>query len=294
MKCIKVTPRGYCKGVVKAINLAKQARLDYPNQKITILGMLVHNQYVCEALKELSIDTIEDVNKTRLQLLDKVHEGVVLFTAHGVSEAVKEKAKNKGLICIDASCQDVIKTQNIVKEYLAKGYYIAYIGKNKHPEAEAVLSLSPKVMLIENKEQIQKLKSPLFVTNQTTMSQSDVAELFRQIKLVFPDASFCEEICQATAMRQNAIKQLPNVDALIVVGDARSNNSNRLAQIAKERGIQKVFLVDSFHDLKQKDFRQEDIVAVTAGASTPAYLVNQVIDWVEGRQPEAIDMSKII
>ena len=294
MKCIKVTPRGYCKGVVKAINLAKQARLDYPNQKITILGMLVHNQYVCEALKELSIDTIEDVNKTRLQLLDKVHEGVVLFTAHGVSEAVKEKAKNKGLICIDASCQDVIKTQNIVKEYLAKGYYIAYIGKNKHPEAEAVLSLSPKVLLIENKEQIQKLKSPLFVTNQTTMSQSDVAELFRQIKLVFPDASFCEEICQATAMRQNAIKQLPNVDALIVVGDARSNNSNRLAQIAKERGIQKVFLVDSFHDLKQKDFRQEDIVAVTAGASTPAYLVNQVIDWVEGRQPEAIDMSKII
>lgn len=294
MKCIKVTPRGYCKGVVKAINLAKQARLDYPNQKITILGMLVHNQYVCEALKELSIDTIEDVNKTRLQLLDKVHEGVVLFTAHGVSEAVKEKAKNKGLICIDASCQDVIKTQNIVKEYLAKSYYIAYIGKNKHPEAEAVLSLSPKVMLIENKEQIQKLKSPLFVTNQTTMSQSDVAELFRQIKLVFPDASFCEEICQATAMRQNAIKQLPNVDALIVVGDARSNNSNRLAQIAKERGIQKVFLVDSFHDLKQKDFRQEDIVAVTAGASTPAYLVNQVIDWVEGRQPEAIDMSKII
>lgn len=294
MKCIKVTPRGYCKGVVKAINLAKQARLDYPNQKITILGMLVHNQYVCEALKELSIDTIEDVNKTRLQLLDKVHEGVVLFTAHGVSEAVKEKAKNKGLICIDASCQDVIKTQNIVKEYLAKGYYIAYIGKNKHPEAEAVLSLSPKVLLIENKEQIQKLKSPLFVTNQTTMSQSDVAELFRQIKLAFPDARFCEEICQATAMRQNAIKQLPNVDALIVVGDARSNNSNRLAQIAKERGIQKVFLVDSFHDLKQKDFRQEDIVAVTAGASTPAYLVNQVIDWVEGRQPEAIDMSKII
>ena len=294
MKCIKVTPRGYCKGVVKAINLAKQARLDYPNQKITILGMLVHNQYVCEALKELSIDTIEDVNKTRLQLLDKVHEGVVLFTAHGVSEAVKEKAKNKGLICIDASCQDVIKTQNIVKEYLAKGYYIAYIGKNKHPEAEAVLSLSPKVMLIENKEQIQKLKSPLFVTNQTTMSQSDVAELFRQIKLAFPDARFCEEICQATAMRQNAIKQLPNVDALIVVGDARSNNSNRLAQIAKERGIQKVFLVDSFHDLKQKDFRQEDIVAVTAGASTPAYLVNQVIDWVEGSQPEAIDMSKII
>ncbi len=294
MKCIKVTPRGYCKGVVKAINLAKQARLDYPNQKITILGMLVHNQYVCEALKELSIDTIEDVNKTRLQLLDKVHEGVVLFTAHGVSEAVKEKAKNKGLICIDASCQDVIKTQNIVKEYLAKGYYIAYIGKNKHPEAEAVLSLSPKVLLIENKEQIQKLKSPLFVTNQTTMSQSDVAELFRQIKLAFPDARFCEEICQATAIRQNAIKQLPNVDALIVVGDARSNNSNRLAQIAKERGIQKVFLVDSFHDLKQKDFRQEDIVAVTAGASTPAYLVNQVIDWVEGRQPEAIDMSKII
>ena len=175
MKCIKVTPRGYCKGVVKAINLAKQARLDYPNQKITILGMLVHNQYVCEALKELSIDTIEDVNKTRLQLLDKVHEGVVLFTAHGVSEAVERKAKNKGLICIDASCQDVIKTQNIVKEYLAKGYDIAYIGKNKHPEAEAVLSLSPKVMLIENKEQIQKLKSPLFVTNQTTMSQSDVA-----------------------------------------------------------------------------------------------------------------------
>ena len=110
-----------------------------------------------------------------------------------------------------------------------------------------------------------------------------------QIKLVFPDASFCEEICQATAMRQNAIKQLPNVECLNRrQGNTASNNSNRLAQIAKERGIQKVFLVDSFHDLKQKDFRQEDIVAVTAGASTPAYLVNQVIDWVEGRSQKPL------
>lgn len=107
---IIVKPQGYCGGVLKAIETAKKTRIQYPDQKITILGNLVHNQYVKKALQYYSIDTIEDKTKTRVELLDEIHEGIVIFTAHGVSPKVYEKAKEKGLILVDASCPFVLQT----------------------------------------------------------------------------------------------------------------------------------------------------------------------------------------
>lgn len=285
MKIIKVTPRGYCKGVVNAINIAKQARLDYPHEKITILGMLVHNQFVVDALKQLNIETIEDKNQTRLQLLDHIDEGIVIFTAHGIAEQVIEKATQKGLKWINASCTDVIKTQNIVKEYLNKGYTVAYIGKAKHPEAEAVLALSDKVHLIESQNNLSYLASidKLFVTNQTTMSSSDVLQLFESIAHINPSAVFSEEICNATQIRQDAIRQLKNVDILIVVGDIHSNNTARLAQIGKESGIPQVYLIEDCNDEILDKIDNQATVAITSGASTPTYLTNQVIARLENR-----------
>ena len=184
MEIIKVIPRGFCKGVVRAINIAKQTRDEYPEKNIYILGMLVHNKYVIEALEQYGIKTIENKAKSRLELLDDIPDGVVIFTAHGIHELVKEKALSKGLICVDASCLDVLRTQDMVKKHIQQGYKILYIGKKNHPEASAVCDYNSNIHLIEKETDIHELPhyDKVFVTNQTTMSASDVYELFNITK----------------------------------------------------------------------------------------------------------------
>ena len=162
-KIITVKPQGYCGGVLKAIETAKHTRDIYPNKKITILGNLVHNQYVKKALQAYHIYTIEDKTKTRYELLDEIKDGIVIFTAHGVSPKVYEKAKEKGLILVDASCPFVLQTQKIVKQYLDQDYSIFYIGKNKHPEAESIYTMSDRVYLIEPKKIFQLFKPTKFL-----------------------------------------------------------------------------------------------------------------------------------
>lgn len=296
MNLIKVTPRGYCKGVVRAIQMAKQARQDYPNEKITVLGMLVHNQHIVDALALEGIQTIEDKHKTRLELLDEIEEGVVLFTAHGVSDQVRMKAEEKGLIAIDASCSDVIVTANLVRKYIELGYMVAYIGKNHHPEAEAILSIDKNVQLIEHlhDKNLMKLSEPLFVTNQTTMSTLEISDIFSEIKEQFPNALFSEEICNATRIRQVALLELKNIDCLLVIGDRASNNSNQLAQIGKNLGIQNVYLVESLEQLQALPLNESMRIAITSGASTPTYLTNQMIAYLENQVCEAFDIKKIL
>lgn len=295
MNIVRVTPRGYCKGVVRAISIAQSCRKQYPHQKITVLGMLVHNEYVKKALEQLGIATVEDADKSRLELLDAVEEGVVIFTAHGISDAVKEKAAAKGLICVDASCPDVVATQELVRSYLKRDYVIFYIGKKRHPEAEAVCSLSKRVYRITREEDIPHLTHPrILVTNQTTMSIFDVEQLCRVIQKRYPQAQICEEICNATRIRQQAVADLKGkgVDVLYVVGDPHSNNSKRLAQIGKEQGIPAVYLIDDVRGVKQEQVADVQTVAVTSGASTPTYLTTQVIDYLEHME-EGVPMPSI-
>ena len=278
---IIVQPQGYCGGVLKAIETAKKTRIQYPNQKITILGNLVHNQYVKKALQYYSIDTIEDKTKTRVELLDEIHEGIVIFTAHGVSPKVYEKAKEKGLILVDASCPFVLQTQKIVKQYLDEEYTIFYIGKNKHPEAESIYTMSEHVHLIEPHKEIPIVStSKIFVTNQTTMSIYELKDTFEKIRCLYPNAIFHDEICNATRVRQQAILDLKNVDCLIVVGDPTSNNSQKLVDIGKQAGIEHAFSIQTVEDIDKKDFEKYTTIAITSGASTPTYLTNQVKDYL--------------
>lgn len=286
MEIVKVTPRGYCRGVTRAIQLAKQTALANPDKEIYILGMLVHNTYVIEALKQLHIHTIDDKTKSRMELLNQIPvNSIVIFTAHGIAPAVIEKAKQKQLIFVDASCPDVIKTQNIVKEALANHNEVLYVGKDHHPEAEAILQMSEHVHLITDDEDIHQLPAydEIFVTNQTTMSIFDIQHLFETIKLKYPHAQFCEEVCNATRIRQQAVADLSSrdIDVLYVVGDRHSNNSTRLAQIAKEQGIKNVYLIDDIHGIHDDQLVNVNHVAVTSGASTPTYLTNQVISYLE-------------
>lgn len=303
MKIIPLIPRGYCKGVVNAINIAKQCAEQYPNQPITVLGMIVHNQYVVKALERLNIKTLEAKGKTRMELLDEINEGVVLFTAHGISEAVVQKAQAKGLICVDASCSDVILTQKQVKQKINEGYHVLYIGKKGHPEAEAIITSCSSITLISNQEDAKKLsidKPKLYCTNQTTMSILEIKEIIEIIQEKYPHCLIEEEICNATRMRQEAVFNLKEADLLYVVGDPHSNNSAKLKSIALQNGIKEVHLIETCHQIKEEDLKDKQIIAVTSGASTPTYLTQQVIQVLNEYNEThvlkllEIDLSKIL
>lgn len=299
MEVLKVTPRGYCKGVTRAIAIAKKTAIENPDKKVYVLGMLVHNEYVIKALSRLGITTIDDKSKNRMELLDEIpKDSIVIFTAHGISEYVKEEAVTRGFIIVDASCPDVVKTQTLVQEKEKQGYEILYIGKQNHPEAESICYRKPHVHLICNKEDVKQIPNyeKIFVTNQTTMSIFDVANLFDEIKQKFPHAEICEEICNATRIRQEAVINLKpqNIDAAFIVGDKYSNNSNRLAQIAKEQGISHVYRIDDVHDINDEQLQNVKKVAITSGASTPTYLTNQVIQYLENYQNNTLKPEIII
>jgi len=298
MNVIKVNPRGYCKGVVRAIQIAKQTAHAYPNKKIYILGMLVHNTYVMKALNAYGIITLDEKDKSREELLNQIQDGVVIFSAHGISERIKNLAKEKGLITVDATCPDVLKTQTLVNQYINDGYHVFYIGKKNHPEANAVCDGNTQITLIENVEDINVLPpyEKVFVTNQTTMSIYDIDSIFKEIKHFYPNALFSEEICNATRIRQEAIANLKDIDTLIIVGDKASNNSNRLAQIGKENGILNVYLIDDANELINLNLHKVSSIAISSGASTPTYLTNQVIKALETNNCtfQQIEIEKIL
>lgn len=275
-----IIPRGYCKGVVRAIDIAKKASLS--NKPIYILGMIVHNQYIVNALEDLGVYTIDIKGKTRLELLDEIHEGTVIITAHGASQKVFDKAKEKGLNVIDASCLDVIKTHNLIKDCLNKDYEVLYIGKYGHPEAEGAISIDEKrIHLIQKKEDIDRLDKhkKYVITNQTTMSLYDVYNLCEYANSVLDNVEIAKETCTATKVRQEAIKNIEDdVDLVIIVGDPHSNNTQKLASIASE--TKEVCMIESIDDLDINILNGKQKVAVSSGASTPTYLTNQIIDFI--------------
>ena len=258
MEIIPVIPRGYCKGVTQAIALARKTARENPGVPITMLGMIVHNRYVVDALQLDHIRCVEQAGKTRLELLDEVNEGIVIFTAHGISEEVAEN----------------------------------------HPEAEAVLAISPRVHPVYDQDSLAALSldnSKILVTNQTTMSVLEIGRLMDQIRTRYPHARFEKEICNATRIRQEAIQKLENIDLLIVVGDPQSNNSNKLKDIAIQSGIPEVLLIETVRQLKPQDYLGRERIAVTSGASTPTYLTQQVIGYLnevaQGNTPEYPDIE---
>ncbi len=282
MEIKRVVPSGYCKGVVNAINIVKKTKEQYPNENIYILGMIVHNSYVSKQMEDLGVITLEDPNLSKEELLDTIDKGVVIFTAHGISDKIKQKALDQGLICVDASCVDVLKNKDLIKSYLDKGYDVVYFGKKKHPEAEAILSLSNNIHLVSNISDIDNLNisnDNLFITNQTTMSYLEVEDMLKLIKDKYPTCIIQKEICNATSSRQLAITNIKDGDVLYVVGDVKSNNTNKLKEIGLKY-FKKVFLISNYKEINKKDLVNENKIYVTAGASTPPILIDEVIDYL--------------
>ncbi|MCY0876747.1 MAG: 4-hydroxy-3-methylbut-2-enyl diphosphate reductase [Firmicutes bacterium] len=292
MEVVKITPRGYCYGVVDAMVLAAQIakRPELP-RPIHILGMIVHNQYVVDAFEKLGVTTLDGEN--RLAILDQIDRGTVIFTAHGVSLEVRRKAADKGLYLVDATCPDVTRTHHLIEQRVADGYEIVYIGRNGHPEPEGAIGVAPShVHLVENEEDIRALPDDLgkaadgprkiVITNQTTMSQWDTQDLVNLVQARYPEAEVHNEICDATQVRQNAVaKQAAGCDVCIVVGDPRSNNSARLAQVAKEIAGVPAYRVADVTEIDVAWLTGRHKVAVTAGASTPTPITREVITYLE-------------
>jgi len=301
MEVIKISPRGYCYGVVDAMVLALQTarNLELP-RPIHILGMIVHNRHVTEAFEREGIITLDGEN--RLEILDKIDRGTVIFTAHGVSPEVRRKAREKGLTVVDATCPDVTKTHDLIREKTAEGYEIIYIGKKGHPEPEGAIGIAPdRVHLIETEADIEKLtvrSDKIVITNQTTMSQWDVRGLVARLLERFPTAEVHNEICLATQLRQEAVaEQAKGADLCIVVGDPRSNNSNRLAQVAEEIAGVKAYRVADVTEIRREWLEGVKRVAVTSGASTPTPITKEVIAYLEqydSEKPETWEIRRTV
>jgi 4-hydroxy-3-methylbut-2-enyl diphosphate reductase len=281
---LKITPRGYCHGVVEAIRAAKQTAKERPGQKITMLGYLVHNTHVTDELRHNGIELVDADN--RLDGLERVSEGTVIFTAHGVSPAVKERAESRGLTMVDATCSDVVVTHDLVKDLAERGYDIVYIGRRGHPEPEGVLGEAPgRVHLVQDPADIDALdirNERIAVTCQTTLSIWDTAAMIKRVREKYPQAEAYNEICRATQDRQEAaVEAARDCDVVIVVGSERSSNSRRLVQVVQELGRKPAYLVDTVKDIKLEWLQGKTRVGVTSGASTPTQLTREVIEYLE-------------
>jgi 4-hydroxy-3-methylbut-2-en-1-yl diphosphate reductase len=290
MEVIKISPRGYCYGVVDAMVIARNASLDKSLPRpIYILGMIVHNKHVTDAFEQEGIITLDGNN--RKEILEKVDKGTVIFTAHGISPEVREIAKQKGLVTIDATCPDVTKTHNLIEEKVQHGFQIIYIGKKNHPEPEGAVGVAPgKVHLVETEADVEQLNikhEKLIVTNQTTMSQWDVLHVMNKVQEKFPHVEIHKEICMATQVRQEAVaEQATEADVLIVVGDPMSNNSNRLAQVSEEIAGTTAYRIADITELDINWIKTAKNVAVTSGASTPTPITKEVITFLEQFDPD--------
>jgi 4-hydroxy-3-methylbut-2-en-1-yl diphosphate reductase len=286
MEVVRITPRGYCHGVVEAIRIAKKVGAERGgDEPVTMLGYLVHNEHVTRELEAAGVSLVAESD--RMKGLEQVSGGTVIFTAHGISPRVVDAAKERGLNVVDATCSDVTRTHDLVRDLVERGLHVIYIGKRGHPEPAGVMGIAPgHTTLIETIEEAGSVQFPpetkLAVTCQTTLSMWDTKAIIDRLSERFPDIEVHNEICLATQQRQEAaVLAAKDVDCVVVVGSRRSSNSLRLVQVVEEKAGKRAHLVDTAADLDPVWFTDVQRVGVTAGASTPTHITREVIAALE-------------
>lgn len=274
-------PRGFCAGVDRAIEIVERALVKF-GAPIYVRHEIVHNTYVVNDLKTKGAIFIEE--------LSEVPAGATLvFSAHGVSQAVRQEAERRGFQIFDATCPLVTKVHVEVAKLAREGYEFIMIGHKGHPEVEGTMGqLSEGIHLVEDVADVAKVQlaqqEKLAVVTQTTLSVDDAAEILQAVRQRFPQVREPkqQDICYATQNRQDAVKVMaPQVDVVIVVGSPTSSNSNRLRELAERLGTPG-YMIDAAEDLQPAWFEGRPRVGLTAGASAPEVLVKAVIERLRG------------
>jgi len=281
----KIEPQGFCGGVNNAIKILNKVLEDKNTKKpIYLLGNLIHNKFVMEEFEKKGVIILDIKGKTRLELLDLIKtDGTVIFSAHGVSPSVYSKAKSMGLDIVDATCPYVNVVHNKIIDYIKKGYSIIYIGGKGHPECEGVLGIDDNISLVTSKDDVINLtidNELIYVTNQTTLSIYDIKDIFNEILNKYPNAVIDDKICMATTIRQKAIMEQDIPDLCIIVGDPSSSNTKKLKQVSLLKGINTI-MIESIKDLSNISFDNIKTISISSGASTPSYLVDEIINYIK-------------
>ncbi|MDX1497192.1 MAG: 4-hydroxy-3-methylbut-2-enyl diphosphate reductase [Salinisphaeraceae bacterium] len=284
MQILLANPRGFCAGVDRAIEIVERA-LESLEPPIYVRHEVVHNRFVVEKLRDKGAIFVEEV--------DEVPEGAtVIFSAHGVSQAVRQQAEDRRLTVFDATCPLVTKVHIEVTKYARQGREVVLIGHAGHPEVEGTMgqfdvSQGGHIHLVETPEDVGRLQvaddANIAYVTQATLSMDDTARVIDALRKRFPqiEGPRKDDICYATQNRQDAVKELTDkCDVLIVVGSRNSSNSNRLREIAEQRG-KRGYLVDGPQDIKPEWLDGVGAVGVTAGASAPEVLVRDVISHLQ-------------
>ena len=294
-------PRGFCAGVDRAIDIVNRA-LDIYGAPIYVRHEVVHNKFVVETLRErgaIFVDELEDIPAE-----DSLgRQAIVIFSAHGVSQAVKTEADAKGFRVFDATCPLVTKVHLEVSKFSQEGRECILIGHQNHPEVEGTMGQyenlkGGRIYLVESVEDVAKLEvgnpEHLSYVTQTTLSMDDTSLVIDALRERFPtiEGPRKKDICYATQNRQDAVKQLAlECDLLLVVGSPNSSNSNRLKELAERLGCDS-YLVDNVEGIDPAWLKGKSRFGVTAGASAPEILVKQVVEWLEresGAKPLELD-----
>lgn len=285
-RILLASPRGFCAGVAFAIEVVDLALRAY-GAPLYVRHAIVHNEWVVRSFEERGVIFVEDLN-------DIPEGAVVVFSAHGVSPAVRQLALARHLTVVDATCPLVTKVHNEAKHYAAKGYSFVYIGHRGHVEAEGTMGESPgNMVLVETPEEAEAVTlpdGPLALLTQTTLSVDEVRAITAVLERRFPhlDRPKKEDICYATTNRQGAVRELAQrADLVLVVGSPQSSNSNRLREVAEQLGSH-AHLIMSAEEILPAWTESARVVGVTSGASTPENLVEGVVGELLRRSPNAV------
>ena len=293
MKIILAQPRGFCAGVVRAIETVERAIEKY-GAPVYVRHEIVHNRHVVESLKAKGARFVEE--------LSEVPSGAVtIFSAHGVSRKVENEARSRALPIIDATCPLVTKVHNQGRRYVAQGRILVFIGHAGHPEVEGTLGqIDGELHLVESIEDVEKLPiapdAPIAYVTQTTLSVDDTRSVIAALNRRFSDVEGPDirDICYATQNRQTAVRELSRVcDVIIVVGAPNSSNSNRLREIGEVAGLPSYLVVDG-SDIKAEWVKKARVVGVTAGASAPEILVSDVVQALMRIEPSEVSNLDVL
>ncbi|WP_263417559.1 4-hydroxy-3-methylbut-2-enyl diphosphate reductase [Terriglobus albidus] len=292
-RVLLLKPRGFCAGVVRAVDIVKIA-LDTFGAPIYVRKEIVHNRYVVSDLAKKGAIFVNE--------LDEVPSGArVIFSAHGVSPAVRAVAKERGLKVIDATCPLVTKVHVEAIKFAKQGYSLVLVGHREHEEVEGTQGEAPEVtQVVSTVEEVNNLVVPdpdkVAYLTQTTLSLDEARDMIEALKKKFPNivGPHAQDICYATENRQTAVKNVAHgADLVLVVGSKNSSNSNRLVEVSQNLGTNS-YLIDKAEDIQPQWLNGVDNVAVTAGASAPEVLVQEVIEYLQTKGFGSVDEVEVM